>query len=109
MQTIKFHVSGANIEPVSARTPIKLFPGMTEPVRLEFTFSAEWEKRVKVAAFWSMMGNEYPPQPLQDGKSCIVPVEALQKAAFKVQILGKANGEKASTNRYTIYLKGGKV
>lgn len=109
MQILKFHVSGANVEQVAARTPVKLFPGMTEPVRLEFTFSPEWENRVKVAAFWSMIGNEYTPQPLQDGKSCIVPVEALQRAAFKVQILGKRNGEKASTNRHTIYLKGGKV
>ena len=81
---------------------------MKEPVRLEFIFPPEWINRVKVAAFWSVMGREFPPQVLIDGKTCLVPTEALQGNMFKVQILGKQNGEKTSTTKCAIYLKGGR-
>lgn len=109
MQVLRFSVKGADITPEPIRTPAVLYPGMTEPVRLEFTFSPEWKGTTKVAAFWSILGNEYPPKVLKDGKSCIVPFEALQRAAFKVQIMAKQNGEIHSTGKCTVYLKGGKT
>lgn len=109
MQTLRFSVKGADIAHEQIRTPSTLYPGMTEPVKLEFTFSPEWKSIPKVVAFWSMLGNEYPPQILKDGKTCIVPAEALQRAAFKVQIMGKQDGKTRSTGKCTIYLKGGKA
>lgn len=109
MKNLKFTVDGENIKPEPTCDFSGLFPGMTEPVRLEFDCSSEWKNRIKVAAFWSLMGKEYTPRALEDGKSCIVPPEALKNAAFRVQILGKLNGEKASTTKCTIYLKGGKT
>lgn len=109
MKNIKLTVDGSIIRCGPACDFSGLFPGIQEPVRLEFDFSPEWKNRVKVAAFWSMLGKEYPPRALEDGKSCIVPVEALQNAAFKVQILGKQNGEKVSTTKCTVYLKGGRT
>lgn len=109
MRHLKLVVDGNVIKYSPAFSVDGLFPGMQEPVHLEFAFSPEWESRVKVAAFYSVMGKEYPPQALKDGKSCVVPAEALKTAAFKVQILGKHNGEKASTTKCTVYLKGGKA
>lgn len=109
MKNLKLFVDGNNLKLDSSYTPRDLFPGMKEPVRLEFTFPIEWKNRVKVAAFWSVMGKEFPPQVLEDGKTCLVPPEALQGAVFKVQILGKKNGEKASTTKCTVYLKGGRA
>ena len=106
MKNLKFKVDGNRVTVDPACNSGDLLPRMTEPVRLEFTFSPEWERRVKVAAFWSMTGWEYPPQVLSDGKSCIVPVEALRNEAFRVQIIGKQNGEKSSTSKYTVFLKG---
>ena len=109
MKTVKLIVNGNNIKVDPSCNLSDLFPRMTEPVRLEFTLSPEWKNRVKVAAFWSMLGQEYPPRALNDGKSCIVPAEVLQRAAFRVQLLGKYNGEKVETTKCTIHLKGGSV
>lgn len=107
MKNLKLIVHGGAIRPDPACDYSGLFPGMKEPVRIEFAFPAEWRNGVKVAAFWSMLGKEYPPRALHDGKSCVVPPEALCNAAFRVQIFGKLNGEKVSTAKYTIHLKGG--
>ncbi len=107
MKTLKLLVGEYGIKVNPACSFDGIFPGMTEPLRLEFDFSPEWKSMVKVAAFWSMMGSEYPPQVLEDGKSCMIPTEALKRAAFKVQILGKYNGQIASTNKLTVSLKGG--
>lgn len=107
MKHIKLVVDGNVLKHPPNFTVDGLFPGMQEPVRLEFAFSPEWKSRVKVAAFYSLLGKEHTPQVLEDGKSCIVPVEALKTAAFQVQILGKGNGEKASTTKCTVFLKGG--
>ncbi len=109
MKNLKLFVEGDNLKLDSGYNPRDLFPGMKESVRLEFDFPPDWKNRVKVAAFWSVMGKEFPPQIIEDGKTCLVPTEALQGAVFKVQILGKKNGEKASTTKCTVYLKGGRV
>ena len=59
-----------------------------------------------MVAFYSRLGNEYTPQALNDGKTCTIPMEALRKRIFKVQVLGK-NG--LETNRLEIDQKGGTV
>ena len=109
MKNLKFNVSGDKITPDPTCDFSGLYPRMTEPVRLEFSFSPEWEGGVKVAAFWSVMGREYPPRVIEDDMSCIVPPEALQNEIFKVQILGKHNGKKTSTFKRAVYLKGDSV
>lgn len=109
MRTLKFVVDGRSVRPDSSCDFTGLFPGTETDVRAEFTFSPEWQSGVKVAAFWSMLGSEYPPRALKDGKSCMIPSEALKRAAFKVQILGKHNGITVSTDKLTVYQKGGKA
>lgn len=109
MRTLKFVVDGSTIRPDPSCDFSGLFPGAETSVKAEFSFSPEWKSMVKVAAFWSMMGSEYPPQVLKDGKSCMIPAEALKRAAFKVQVLGKYKGVPTSTDKLTIYQKGGKT
>ena len=106
MKNLKFNVSGDRITPDPKCDFSGLYPRMTEPVRLEFSFSPEWKNMVKVAAFWSAMGREYSPRVIKDDLSCIVPTEALQNEVFRVQILGKQNGKKTSTSKHTVFLKG---
>lgn len=107
MRTLRFIVEGNTIKEDPSCNFSGLFPSENSQVKAEFNFSPEWKSMVKVAAFWSMLGNEYPPRVIKDGKTCIIPTEALRRAAFKVQILGKKNGVPASTNKLTIYQKGG--
>lgn len=109
MKTVKLIVNGDYIKVDPSCNLSGLFPGMEEQVCLEFACSSEWKDLVKVVAFWSLMGEEYPPRALEDGKSCIVPSEALKNTAFRVQIFGKLNGKRSSTTKCTIHLKGGKT
>ena len=106
MRTLQFIVSGQEIRLDPSCDVSKLNPGSTDQVQAIFTFSKEWTSTPKVAAFYSRLGNEYPPQILKDGKSCMIPIEALHKRVFKVQILGK-NG--LATDRLEIDQKGGCV
>lgn len=85
-----------------------LIPGTEGYLKAEFSFSSEWKDCVKVAAFWSAMGKEYPPQLLKDGKTCMIPAEALVKKTFKVQVIGKREGFKLTTNKVVVNQNGGK-
>lgn len=108
MRTLKFVVNGLTIQPDPSCDFTGLFPGTEADIQAEFSFSPEWKSRVKVAAFWSMMGSEYPPQALNNNKTCMIPGEALKRPAFKIQILGRSNGTTVRTNALTVYQKGGK-
>ena len=108
MRTLEFIVNNKSI----IRDPdcdfSGLFPGTEKFIMAHFSFSDEWKNSIKVAAFWSILGAEYEPQELKDGKSCMIPVEALARPAFKVQILGKKGRSIISTNKLTVYQGGGK-
>ncbi len=107
MRVLKFIVNGKTltIDPSSDFTG--LFPGTNSDVHAEFSFSPEWGNRVKVAAFWSILNNEYPPQLLNEENLCKIPVEALNKPSFKVGILGKHRGTNFKTNTVTVHQRGG--
>lgn len=104
MRTLKFIVEGQAIKCDPACDFSGLVPGATQQIRAEFTFSKEWTSVAKVAAFYSRLGTEYEPQALNDGRSCVIPIEALKKRMFKIQILGK-NG--LITNKLEIEQEGG--
>ena len=109
MRVLRFIVNGRSIKPAPDCDLNGLFPGKNDSIQAEFEFSSEWMDIPKVVAFWSMMGVEYPPQELDEYDTCMIPIEALKKPAFKIQMLGKRKGVIMSTNRLTIYQKGGKV
>jgi hypothetical protein len=89
MRTLKFIVEGQLIRPDPKCDFSGLVPGTDGYLQAEFTFSKEWEKCAKVAAFTSAMGTEYPPQVLEDGKTCMVPVEACKRKMFYLRVFGK--------------------
>lgn len=106
MRTLRFIVNGKNIKQDSTCDFSGLFPGKNPKVRAEFSFSSEWDNKVKVAAFWSMLDYEYEPQEIVDG-ACDIPAEALEKATFKIQVLGKRKDDQIDTNKLIIR-QGGK-
>ena len=107
MRVLKFLVEDKTIRPDPSCDFSGLFPGKEKQMRVEFAFSPEWNDRMKVVAFWSILNKEYAPQLLIDG-GCLIPEEALSKVAFKIQILGKYRGVKTETNCLTVYQSGGK-
>lgn len=115
MRTLRFIVDDKSITPDPTCDFTGLFPGKNPDVQAEFVFSSEWDDTLKVAAFWSMLDNEYEPQVISDTMTCPIPEEALAKTSFKIQVLGQKtrprNEQDAatlSTNKLTIRQTGGK-
>lgn len=107
MRTLKFIVEDQIIKQDPNCDFDGLVPGSEGYLKAEFSFSPEWSGCVKVAAFYSVMGKEYPPQILEDGKSCMIPSEALTKQTFKVCVMGKKKGLKLTTNKVAVSQNGG--
>lgn len=110
MRTLRFIVDGQLIKQDPSCDFSGLIPGSDGYLQASFTFSDEWNEMAKVAAFWSPLGKEYPPQLLDGYYSCRIPVEALARRTFKVQVLGKdANGKRLTTNKIEVTQNGGKL
>lgn len=107
MRTLRFIVDGQ----LMARDPncdfSGLVPGTEGYLTAEFSFSPEWIGCVKVASFYSNMGEEFPCQVLTDGKSCTIPAEALKNRIFKIKVLGKRDEFKINTNKVEVTQNGG--
>lgn len=106
MRTLKFIVNGQLIEKDPKCNFEGLVPGSTGYLQAEFSFSNEWKGFAKAASFRSVLGNEYPPQMLKDGKTCIIPEEALKKRWFFIKIHGLKNDEMLVTNKVSVVLSG---
>lgn len=106
MRVLRFIVDGETIKEDPTCDFRGLFPMRNQNINAEFLFSSEWKNKIKVVAFWSMFGTEYEPQQLNDLNTCIIPSEALDKAAFKIQVLGKRGTKKLITNKLTILQTG---
>ena len=110
MRTLKFIVDKQIISQDPNCDFSGLVPGTEKYLTAEFTFSSEWNGCNKVAAFYSLMGKEYPPQVLSNGYSCVIPAEALERQKFKIQVMGKNNdGLKLVTNKVTVNQEGDKT
>lgn len=109
MRVLKFVISGQIISIDPNCDYIGLIPGTEGYIQAEFRFSQEWDGCAKVAAFYSPLGLEYAPQILKDGKTCIIPSEALKKQTFKVQVLGenKQKNYRLTTNKVEVHQNGG--
>lgn len=109
MRTLRFIIDGQRITQDPSCDFTGLVPGTEGYLKAEFSFSPEWTGCVKVASFYSIMGEEFPCQVLMDGKSCNIPAKATKNRIFKVQVLGKRNDFKITTNRVEVNQNGGKV
>ena len=107
MRTLKFIVNNQSITPDPQCDFSNITPGTEGHLTAEFTFSKDWNGYVKAATFYSLMGTEYTPQILKDGKSCVIPAEALKRRVFKIQVFGKKGDVKIQTNRITVKQDGG--
>ena len=109
MRTLKFIVECQIIRQDPNCDFSNLVPGTEGYLRAEFSFSQEWKGCTKVASFWSAVGDEYPPQVLADGASCLIPAEATQKYAFKIGVVGKSSHTRIVTNKVIVKQNGGAV
>ena len=109
MKTLKFIVKENTITLDPSYNAESLIPGTRNQLQAEFVFSSDWNNCTKVAAFYSNLGREFEPRVLKNGKVCDIPAEALEKSIFKVKVLGQKNGQPPfSTNKVTVYQRGGK-
>ena len=108
MRTLRFIVKDQIIEKDPKCNFDDLVPGTEGYLRAEFYFSPEWTGCVKVAAFYSRLGKEFEPQILKDGKTCVIPAEALEQRIFKIRVIGKKEGLKLTTNKVSIEQNGDK-
>ena len=107
MRTLRFIVDGKTVKQDPTCDFSGLFLNKDSGVCAEFIFSSEWNDKIKVAAFWSMLDREYEPQAL-DNNTCIIPVEAFSKASFKIQVLGVRGSERLTTNKLVVLQTGGR-
>ena len=107
MRTLKFLVNGEVVKQDPSCDFSGLFLDKNSEICAEFIFSSEWNDKIKVAAFWSMLDREYEPQAL-DNNTCVIPVEAFSKASFKIQVLGIGGHERLTTNKLVVLQTGGR-
>lgn len=108
MRTLRFIVDGQTICQDPTCDFSNLIPGSHGYLVGEFFFSKDWDGYGKVVGFYSPLGREYPPRVLADGKTCVIPFEALEKRSFKVQVVGKWKTSVIKTNKVTVKQNGGK-
>ena len=108
MRTLNFLVDKQIIKQDPSCDFTGLIPGSEGYIQAKFTFSSEWKECAKVAAFYSILGKEFPPQMLEDGKTCMIPPEALKGRKFKIQVIGKHDDLKLTTNKLIVSQNGGK-
>ena len=108
MRTLRFIVDGQTIKQDPTCDFSGLFLNKDSGVCAEFIFSSEWNDKIKVAAFWSILDKEYEPQALDNKNACIIPVEAFSRASFKIQVLGIEGRERLTTNKLVVLQTGGK-
>lgn len=108
MRTLRFIVDGQTIRQDPTCDFSGLFNSKSSDICAEFIFSSEWNGMTKVAAFWSMLNEEYEPQVIDENNTCIIPSEAFTRAAFKIQALGIKGSGKLTTNKLVVLQTGGR-
>lgn len=99
MRKLKFNVEGQKLKKHPNCNFENIETGTKNYLTAEFNFSNDWNGFVKVASFCSVLGKEYSPAILKDGKSCIIPEEVLNKRKFGIQIVGKKEDIIIKTNK----------
>lgn len=108
MRTLKFVVEGLIIKQDPKCDFSGLVPGTEGYLQAEFSFSSEWDGCAKAAGFKSKFGKQFPAALLSNGKTCIIPAEALERTDFKINVVGmKGKDYKLVTNYVTVSQNGG--
>lgn len=109
MRTLRFIVENQLIHPDPSCDFSGLVPGSKGYLQAEFSFSSEWAGCAKIASFYSVLGREIGYQILADGKTCMIPAEALLKQTFKIRVLGTNGNIVLTTNKVVVNQNGGKT
>lgn len=107
MRVLKFIVNGQSITQDPSCDFSGLAPGTEGHLQAEFSFSKEWNNTTKVVAFYSKLGNEYEPQPIENNRTCMIPRDATKKQSFKLQVIGTNRDYSIRTDRFEVIQKGG--
>ena len=105
-RSLQFIVNNQTVSEDPACDFSNLIPGSHGYLVADFEFSKEWDGLNKVVAFSSPLGREYPPRVLADGRTCVIPFEALEKRSFKIQVIGKLGDVVLRTNKVTVKQNG---
>jgi hypothetical protein len=108
MRTLRFIVDDQIIKQDPNCDFSNLIPGSAGYIRAEFDFSPAWQGFVKVAGF-AGRNHECEPQILEDGRSCVVPADALESRFFDIKIFGRKDDMRLTTNHVRVYQNGGKA
>lgn len=108
MRTLRFIINEQIVEEDPNCDFSGIVPGTEGYLQAEFFFSPEWNGCVKAAKFSSVMGREYETVILKDGKSCVIPAEALKHKSFRIRLLGRRDNFTLTTNNVTVCQDGGK-
>lgn len=106
MRTLKFIVDRQIIIQDPECDFDKIVPGTVGYLKAEFSFSSDWDDTIKVVEF-CRNGFECPPRILKNGKSCIIPEEALTNRRFTIRVIGKNKRIKLTTNKIEVVQNGG--
>lgn len=109
MRTLKFIVEDQLIRQDPGCDFSGLVPGTKGYLQAEFRFSPEWAGCAKIASFYSALGREISYQVLKDGRTCMIPAEALAKQTFKIKVLGTNGDIVLTTDKVAVNQNGGKV
>lgn len=107
MRTLNLIVDGYEIKCDELKSNFsRSIAEMGTPLKIKVTFPPEWDRAVKVMAFYDRDHKECTPQVIEND-SCMVPKEALKEYIFYIQILGKKNGKILETDKKSIRQIGG--
>lgn len=110
MRTLRFIAEGQVMRQDPSCDFNNLVPGTESYIQAEFDLSPDWNDSVIIAAFRSNMGIEYAPQRLTEKGTCMIPVEALKRRIFKVNLIGQTRGgARLVTNKVEVRQNGGMV
>lgn len=107
MRILKFMVNGQVLKADPGCNFNGIVPGSEGHLQAEFIFSPEWNGCAKVVGFYSALGKEYPPQILKDGKTCMIPAEALKRRTIQLRVFGRGEAFTIKTNKLAIRQNGG--
>jgi hypothetical protein len=107
LRTLRFNVNDLLIDKDPSCDFSGLVRGSKGYLRAEFNFSSEWDGCAKVAAFYNQVDKELGHAVLEDGKSCIIPEEALKRKIFKVRVFGTNGDIVLPTNTVEVNQNGG--
>lgn len=106
MRTLHLLVTGNKLE----KHPAYLFMGrrseVGQPIKISVSFSPEWDRVVKVMAFYDHEHKECTPQEICNGV-CEVPPECLKNHTFYMRVLGLKDGKMIDTDMLSFMQIGG--